>query len=145
MTRTWTQGKLCAYLRVMRRDPKSQKDTLIFIVIAILFMLAMDHFVFGGKRSYIEKIKEDYRKEKEAASLVQTAETAPLVPVVPEVEQEEPGYEEDYLYLDLMESEIAVEEGKFLPVLPPDGKQRIEMVIDDVGMEDDFSKQTGNL
>lgn len=41
-----------------------QKDTLVFMMIAILLMVLVDHFFFSGERSYTEKIKAQYYKEK---------------------------------------------------------------------------------
>ena len=40
-----------------------QRDTLVFIAIAVALMIVADHFIFGGTPAYHEKIKADYYAE----------------------------------------------------------------------------------
>ncbi len=49
-----------AAMRRNRKSPQSQKETLVFIIIAALLMIAADQFIFGGTRPYIEQAKREY-------------------------------------------------------------------------------------
>lgn len=68
----------------MKNHRGNQRDTLVFIAISIVLMLIADQTIFGGKRSYVEKIKEDYYKEHPALQPVPQPE--PLPDAVPEPE-----------------------------------------------------------
>lgn len=64
MARPWTEGKGIANLQAMKHHRRAnQRDILIFIAISVVLMLIVDQFIFGGKRSYHDKIREQYYKE----------------------------------------------------------------------------------
>lgn len=44
------------------KQPNRQRDTLVFIAIAVVLMIIADQWVFGGKRGYIEKIREEHHQ-----------------------------------------------------------------------------------
>ncbi len=116
--------------------------TLKFVVIAVAFMLLADYFIFGGKRSYIEEAKQQAHQEKQAVQAVQESQRPPPVRV-------DPGEGKDFFESIPMEEPIppqANEEplktkedaGVIMPPLPKaqvEGRPKIAIIIDDVGMD----------
>ncbi len=102
MARAWTEGKGIGMVAAMKNRRANQRDTLIFMAIAILLMLVADHFLFGGKRSYHEKIKEDYYREHPEAR-PQPVAPAATPDAVPDVSPAPDAVEEEHSALDLYE------------------------------------------
>lgn len=68
----------------MKKRRGYQRDTLVFIAISIVLMLIADQTIFGGKRGYMEKVREEYYAEHpEAAPPAPT----PVMDQQPEAEQ----------------------------------------------------------
>ncbi len=130
------------------KHPFPRLSTLRFIFIAVVFMLLADHFIFSGKRSYIEEAK---RIEAREAEMVQ-----PEPPKAPPVRVTPPDGKE---YFEAEPVEPPVKTGK-PPALPeepiakavPDvvkphvgGRMKIAIIIDDLGMDVKHSRQVLDL
>lgn len=126
--------------------------TLRFVFIAIVFMLLMDQFVFGGKRSYIEDAKTAKVVERQEEALAEPPKAPPV-----RVEPEEGKYFEQIPVETPKETvanvppapEVeppAAEEPKPEVVLPKTGgAKKIAIIIDDLGMDVKHTKQVLDL
>lgn len=113
------------------KDPKNSPfATLKFIFIAVVFMVLADHYIFGGKRSYIEEART---VTKEAPAQVPPTRVEPpngddFFESIPENPPEEQvGFKN-----------LKIEQPADVPpVIPPvrTNTARIAIVIDDVGMD----------
>ena len=125
----------------------SQLDTLIFIIIAVVLMLIADHFVFGGKRAYIEKAKEDYyREHPEKLPVPQPVPSISVTPKPAVAQSDSPQesfLEEEFEFIPL-ETPLP-EEDTFQVQSPREplqaGRPRIAIIIDDVGMDVRHSRE----
>lgn len=126
-----------------------QPGTIRFIFIAMVLMLLMDQFIFGGTRSYIEDARKQERIEKLAES--RGLKTPPV--------RVEPPKGQEFFEAELPKPEEIPKESADLqpappPVLPPEEKKeaqalppsvlpkpkiggtpKIAIIIDDVGMD----------
>jgi len=147
-----------------------QPGTLRFVVIAIIFMLLMDQFVFGGKRSYIEeaktvsaeqqaqapvappvRVEPPEGKEFFEAPLPEEAKPPESIPAKAGIQQE-PEQVDPRLRGDAGEGsgDSKVEDGEAeqkkivtAPVIHPHPK--IAIIIDDLGMDVKHSRQVLDL
>lgn len=138
---------------------KNRAGTLKFIFIAVVFMLLADHFIFGGKRGYIEEAKRIEAREAEMA--------VPESPKAPPVRVEPPDGEE-YFEAEVLgpspsrpaAGSLPLPEGRGEKGAPSKalslqgeglgegqnkGKIRIAIIIDDLGMDVKHSKQVIDL
>ena len=136
------------------KSPRDFQGFAKFLIIAVILLFLADHFILGGERSYVEKIKRNYyagQAEKQAQKQIeaQKAIDALLPPQVvypddgaeyfeapPEI-QEEGAFETEPLLEKTLE-----------PVLPKKHtgqKAKIAIVIDDVGMNLSQSRAAINL
>lgn len=138
----------------------NQRDTLVFIAIAVVLMIIVDHFVFGGERSYQHKIREEYYKEHpEKRPPAPVPEAAPAPEPLPAPEEHSaldlPEPEPDYRDLPPPEPIFPLHDETFATINPPpaaegeikvaslpfvappegvNGRGKIAIIIDDVGM-----------
>lgn len=146
------------------KRPKDQSGTLKFVAIAVIMMLFMDQFIFGGTRPYIEEARQTAREEQARIEQEQAdrdaAEALRVEPpegdyfeAVPEeeaivqpeeVEAEQPMHEPAPV---VSEPAPEPEEEASLPeVVPPPRKgMKIAIVIDDLGMNVKNSKAIMDL
>lgn len=113
----------------MNRRPV-QPGTLKFLVIAIVFMVVIDQFWYGGTRPYIEK-------EKREVSVA--VESAPE-----EAEKPPPGITEQALDTQPKKTEPLPEPPwkKFsVPVTVPEGMPTVTVIIDDLGVDRAHTKE----
>lgn len=131
-----------------------QPGTLRFIFIAVVFMLLMDQFVFGGKRSYIED-KKTVKIVEQQEEVLAKPEAEPPVRVAPEKGDFFEQVPEEKKLL-LPEGEGRGEGVSSLPdkeeITPspkssPHGRglKRIAIIIDDLGMDVKHTKQVMDL
>jgi len=106
---------------------KMQPETVRFIAIAVVFMLLMDHFIFDGKRSYIEQAKTH------KVVIEKPPELPPPVRVEPE---------DGAAYFENPLPEEGVKAPPSLAPLPSprvrgdrEGGSKIAIIIDDLGMD----------
>jgi polysaccharide deacetylase 2 family uncharacterized protein YibQ len=136
------------YIRAMK--PRiARSGTIRFIIISVIFMLLADHFVFGGKRSYIEDAKERGHEKIEAEK-----KKEPPVRVMP-------GDGKKYFEAPVA-AEVKTPEKKEavkpLAVAPPNppyqavegnvkrsGHPKIAIIIDDLGMDIKHTKEVLEL
>lgn len=136
------------------------KSYLKFMMIAVVAMILIDNFLWGGERPYITKLKQEYYAQKaEQERQEQAAIEAFLPPKVVYPETGEPYFEalvgepqdetiepntptiiegESVVY-DVIEEpkkeETREKKPSFIPAKPViEGKPKIAIVIDDVGM-----------
>ena len=153
---------MLARMRWQKKSPKSQKETLLFILIATLLMIAADQFIFGGTRPYIEDAKRDYieahstvikdgvQKEEEQAAAPEPLSYDPFFdqtdsPIFEPDVKPTPAktlYEEG-IYEDTHEkpvpAAIPADETKY--IAPAEGQRpKIAVIIDDIGMNVKESK-----
>jgi uncharacterized protein len=125
-----------------------QSGTLRFIFIAIVFMLLMDQFVFGGKRSYIEDAKTVKIVEKQEEALASAPKTPP-VRVTPEegeyFEQIPAETPNETIAEEKPPQPVVVEEQKPEVVPPKLNGAKIAIIIDDLGMDVKHTKQVLDL
>lgn len=150
-----------------KKSPQSQKETLVFIMIAALMMIAADQFLFGGTRPYIEDAKRTYVEAQntvireqansepvfsdeevdrvlaydpffdQTRSRIFEADPAPVLPV------------EDYSHIEdekeeLVSEEPQPEETKYMaPLEGP--RPKIAVIIDDIGMSAKGSQRAIDL
>ncbi len=131
-----------AMVSFMRRE-KDQIGTLKFIAIGVMCMLVMDHFVFGGKRSYIEDLKTPD---------VQTIETPKNPPVRVKPPEGQAFFEAPPLPIPeapIVEEDVIPEPEKPVESIPkldkksfiPHGAPKIAIIIDDLGMDVKHSRE----
>ncbi len=116
------------------RPPALQ--TLKFILIAIVMMLIADHFVFGGKRSYIEEARQNAPPVERPHGEVDVAAVAAIKP--PPVHVLPPdgkAFFEAPPSEGAGESEIKRQAEVPTKEKPRSGRARIAIIIDDVGMD----------
>ncbi len=136
--------------------PKS--GTLRFIFIAVVFMLLADHFVFGGKRSYIEEARQvhvaEIQPEKGPPVRVEPEDGKEYFEAQPPVIMEEPEIKkaEDTPVPAEKEAEakpeiVVTPEKKVVELPKPSvhGAPKIAIIIDDLGMDVRRSKQVVDL
>lgn len=122
-----------------------QSGTLRFVFIAVVLMLLMDQFVFGGKRSYIENAKTAKVVEKQEERLA-APPNAPPVRVQPEQ-----GEYFEQIPAETPKETIATpetpkaEEGKPEVIPPKLNGAKIAIIIDDLGMDVKHTKQVLDL
>ncbi len=113
----------------------AQPGTLKFIAIAVVFMLLLDHFVFDGKRTYIEDAKNGDGRNLEML--------APNEPVPPPTRVEPP---EGQAYFEAPPEAMYIHEDPEIKKVPdteipppafvkPAGDAKIAIIIDDLGMD----------
>jgi polysaccharide deacetylase 2 family uncharacterized protein YibQ len=136
-----------------------QPGTFRFIFIAMVLMLLMDQFIFGGTRSYIEEARQEARIEKLAKE--QGLKTPPVRVEPPEGQaffeaplpdpEEIPKETADLQTppdIDEKAKEEPVKPEEKRPVLPKPsvgGAPKIAIIIDDVGMDIKRSRAAINL
>lgn len=118
------------------RPPALQ--TLKFVLIAIIMMVIVDQFVFGGKRSYIEEARKNVPPIERPQEDVVAVKPPPVRVHPPDGKAffEAPpseGASESVVKLQ----DHAQEEAEAIPEksLPRSGRARIAIIIDDVGMD----------
>lgn len=134
---------------------KNRAGTLTFIFIAVVLMLLADHFIFGGKRSYIEEAKRIEAREAEMVEAPPVA--APPVRVEPPEGKEFFEAEPAPVIVEKEKSAVA-ETPKVPPLIPPPAgedersklggrsdKAKIAIIIDDLGMDVKHSRQVLDL
>ncbi|PZQ45051.1 MAG: hypothetical protein DI551_08575 [Micavibrio aeruginosavorus] len=130
--------------------------TLRFIVIAILLMLLADHFIFGGKRSYIEEAKTrpsvaDAAKgppvRVEPPDGKEFFEQVPPPEALKDLPLEEPEAKKLPDTPVPIRQEKAEEQATRKPLPPPaiHGAPKIAIIIDDLGMDVKRSRQVLDL
>ncbi|MCB1529860.1 MAG: divergent polysaccharide deacetylase family protein [Rhodospirillales bacterium] len=117
------------------------KETWVFILIAVFFMLLADHFIFGGKRTYIETLKTETLPTPEPEHAEKAAESVSPAPILIRPEEGEEYLEEIIPSVEMPpppeaepEPEPETVTGK-APPPPLEGKARIAVIIDDIGMD----------
>lgn len=131
--------------------------TLRFVFIAIVLMLLADQFIFGGKRSYIEDAKHLSQERKEQAA-VETPKPPPV--------RVDPGNGKEFFEAPPMQEPLPPEEVATAPKAPEptpapivtptqkqtvlprpavEGRPKISIIIDDIGMDLPHSKEAINL
>ncbi len=141
----WTKGQPIATLLAMKRRRAPEPGTMKFVIIAIVFMVLMDQFVFGGKRAYIEEAKRISHERQ--------AQKVPPVRVVP------PEGKAFFEAVPPVRQEKETLQPKSPPLIPPPagGDERngrggsvhphpkIAIIIDDLGMDIKHSRQVLDL
>ncbi len=126
--------------------------TLKFVLIAVVMMVAVDQFVFGGKRSYIGDAKVASREMREAEAK-RVVQKPPPVRVKPEngaAYFEAPpseGAADDVAVLPKVETDVVVASPSPKPSEGGRGRSvaRVAIIIDDLGMDVRHSKQVIDL
>lgn len=148
------------------KKPAPQFSTLRFIFVAVVMMVLADHFIFGGERGYIEKVKQDYYAEQAAKEADAEMRGDPVRVSPPDgeayFEAELPQVDDkpiaDIPVLppapEMVLPEVTpkpVDEEAALP-LPPviapgpfKGKAKVAIVIDDLGMDIKRSRRVMDL
>jgi polysaccharide deacetylase 2 family uncharacterized protein YibQ len=93
----------------MRHRRGNQRDTLIFIAISVILMLIADQTIFGGKRSYIEKVRQEYYAEHPDA-----------VPPAPVMDRQPPPPEDHSLVIEQETAPPVVLEPDYRDLPPPE-------------------------
>lgn len=142
------------------RRKRDFKSYLKFMVAAVVIMIGLDYFLWGRERPYITKMKQDYYAEQAAKEAREKGAMEALLPpkiVYPETgepyfeapiedieekvtEPEETNViEEEGVVYEVIEEPVEQtqeeEKSSFVPIKPIiEGKPKIAIVIDDVGM-----------
>ena len=105
---------------------KASPDTLKFLIVAILFMVLIDQFFYGGTRPYIEGGKQETPVEIKKLPEPEMAAPAPLmlVPLIERKEEMPPAWKE-----------FAV------PVSVPEDMPTVTIIIDDLGEDRAHTKE----
>ena len=96
---------------------KASPDTLKFMIVAILFMVLIDKFFYGGTRPYIEEARQaEPSKIEQPAQQVVAPEALVIPPPVTKEPEEPPAWK------------------KFaVPFTAPEGMPTVTIIIDDLG------------
>ncbi len=124
----------------------AQPGTLKFIAIAVVFMLLIDHFVFDGKRSYIE----DARVQGEAKNFETLVQTAPVPLPAKVVPPEGKKYFEAPPESIVFTEDPEIKKALDTPIPPalftkPVDGAKIAIIIDDLGMDIKRSREVLDL
>ena len=112
----------------------AQPGTLKFIAIAVFFMLLLDHFVFDGKRTYIEDAKTGGR---DLAMLAPNEPVPPPTRVGPPEGKEyfEAPPQESFIHEDVEMKKVPDTPLPPPAFIKPAGDAKIAIIIDDLGMD----------
>ncbi len=126
-----------------RKSPKAQKETLVFILIASLLMVAADQIIFGGTRPYIEDLKREYRQVEADPSAIREEMEIPPASAVEERVTYDPFF--DDLARPIFAPDAVPEEGSAFQPQHTGPKPKIALIIDDIGMRLSGSRRAVNL
>lgn len=151
----------CWYARPMTRTPpkkppkrvnplkpkRDAKGYFKFVAIAIILLLLADHFLWGGERPYITKMKQDYYAEQAAIEAQEREKMIRVEQAIADLLPPVVVYPDDgSVYFEAPPPVVVKEEIKPEPVPTLTGKRpKIAIVIDDVGMNLRQSQAVINL